>query len=91
MELQDDQMDKHKKLETIDEKIGHKLARKHQVRQTVRRLLCKKIDMLGKFQQMWDKRLGQIDMAKHCIQTTLQNVHHFNSALQTGGPELQEF
>lgn len=49
------------------------------------------LDPFAWFQEMWDGRLGRIDMAKNCIKLAAQDVRYINSVLYHAEPRTHEF
>lgn len=49
------------------------------------------MDTLVELQEMWDRRLEGIDMAKYRIQLTATDVYQINSTPYRFGPKPSEF
>lgn len=44
-----------------------------------------------KLQEIWDGRLGCVDMARHCLNMTTQDLRYIKYALYPAGPNADEF
>lgn len=92
MKLRNDQMDRYKKIQTVNDneldiawwdKVYTDL-RYEDHRQEI-------LSTLAVLQQMWDGRLGKIDVAKHPIELTMENVHSITSASCCPGTKAHDF
>lgn len=81
MELQDDRIDRHKEVETIDDNEKDKDFREYVnigVRYAENRQ--ENLHTFSEFQKTWNQCLGRIDMVKRRIKLTTQDVRPINPA-----------